>query len=48
VISGGIASLTLGRWQLAALAGESTIGLATPTGQIQVGALGEVFGTARF
>jgi hypothetical protein len=44
VISGGIASLTLGRWQLGALAGESTVNL----NQGQVGALGEVFGTARF
>jgi hypothetical protein len=44
VISGGIASLTLGRWQIGALAGESTVNL----NQGQVGALGEVFGTARF
>jgi hypothetical protein len=44
VISGGIASLTLGRWQLGALAGESSVGL----NQGQIGALGEVFGTARF
>jgi hypothetical protein len=44
VISGGIASLTLGRWQLGALGGESTVGL----NQGQVGGLGEVFATARF
>jgi hypothetical protein len=44
VIGGGIASLTLGRWQLGALGGESTVGL----NQGQVGGLGEVFATARF
>jgi hypothetical protein len=44
VLSGAIASLTLGRWQLAALGGESTVGL----NQGQIGGLGEVFGTARF
>jgi hypothetical protein len=44
VVSGAIASLTLGRWQLGALGGESTIGL----NQGQVGGLAEVFGTARF
>lgn len=44
VISGGIASLTLDRWQIAALGGESTVGL----NQGQVGALGEIFATARF
>jgi len=44
VIGGAIASLTLGRWQLGALVGESTVNL----NQGQVGALGEVFGTARF
>jgi hypothetical protein len=44
VISGGIASFTTGRWQLGALLGESTVGLS----QGQAGALGEVFGSARF
>jgi hypothetical protein len=44
VIGGAIASLTLGRWQLGALGGESTVGL----NQGQVGGLAEVFGTARF
>jgi hypothetical protein len=44
VVSGAMASLTLGRWQLAGLAGESSIGLD----QGQVGVLGEVFGTGRF
>ncbi len=44
VISGAIASLTLGRWQLGLLGGESTVGLA----QGQLGALGEIFATARF
>jgi hypothetical protein len=44
IISGGIASLTLGRWQVGALVGESTVGL----NQGQMGALGEVFGSARF
>jgi len=49
VIAGGIASLTLGHWQLGALGGESTVGLGVPTTvKVQVGALGEVFGTARF
>jgi hypothetical protein len=47
VIAGAIASLTLGRWQLAALGGESTVGLNNGT-QIRVGALGEIFATARF
>lgn len=46
-ISGAIASLTLGRWQIAGLGGESTVGLNDNT-QIRVGALGEIFGTARF
>jgi len=44
VIGGAIASLTLGRWQVAGLGGVSTIGL----NQGQVGALGEVFATVRF
>jgi hypothetical protein len=44
MIGGGIASLTLGGWQIAGLGGESTVGL----NRGQVGALGEVFGTARF
>ncbi len=49
VISGGIASVTLGRWQIGALAGESTVGLGLPTTvKVQVGGLGEMFGTARF
>jgi hypothetical protein len=46
VIAGGIASLTHGRWQLGALAGESTVGLAVGS-TVHAGALGEVFGTAR-
>jgi hypothetical protein len=44
VIGGGIASLTLGQYQVAALAGATTLGLA----QGQVGALGQVFGSIRF
>jgi hypothetical protein len=44
VIGGVIASLTIDRYQIAALVGASTIGLA----QEQVGAMGQVFGTARF
>jgi hypothetical protein len=44
VISGGIASLTLSRWQVGALVGESSVGL----NQGQYGFLGEVFGSARF
>jgi len=47
VIAGGIASVTLGRWQVAALGGESTVGLNQGT-QIKAGALAEIFGTARF
>jgi hypothetical protein len=47
VVSGGIASLTLGRWQIAGLGGESTIGLSQGTA-VRVGALGELFATARF
>jgi hypothetical protein len=47
VTSGAIASLTLGRWQIGALGGESTIGLSG-TPQIRAGGLGEMFGTARF
>jgi hypothetical protein len=43
-LGGAIASLTLGRYQLAGLAGASTLGLA----QGQAGALGQIFGTARF
>jgi hypothetical protein len=44
LIGGGIASLTLGRYQIGALAGGSTIGLA----QGQAGALGQLFANARF
>jgi hypothetical protein len=44
VRGGGIASLTLGRYQVGALAGASTLGLAPG----QAGALGQIFGTARF
>jgi len=44
IVGGGIASLTLGRWQVAALVGGSTIGLA----QGQAGALGQLMLTARF
>ncbi len=44
VISGAIASLTLGRWQVAGLVGENTIGL----NQGQVGGYGQIFATARF
>ena len=47
VISGGIASLTLGRWQLAGLGGESTVNL-NQGASVRVGALVEVFATARF
>jgi len=47
VIAGGIASLTLSRWQLACLGGESTVGLNNGA-QVRAGALGEVFGTVRF
>jgi hypothetical protein len=47
VVSGAIASLTLGRWQIAALGGESTIGLSQTTA-VKVGGLGEMFATARF
>lgn len=47
VISGGIASLTLGGWQIAGLGGESTINLNQGT-QVRFGVLVEVFGTARF
>jgi hypothetical protein len=47
LISGAIASLTLGRWQLAGLGGESTLGLNNgPT--VRAGAFGEVFASARF
>jgi|GEM_PF-1288181 len=44
VIAGAIASLTLGRYQLGALGGGSTIGLD----QGHIGALAQIFGTARF
>jgi hypothetical protein len=44
IVGGAIASLTLGRWQVAALVGASTIGLA----QGQAGALGQLMLTARF
>jgi hypothetical protein len=44
VIGGGIGSLTLGRYQVGALAGASSLGLVQGT----LGALGQVFGTARF
>ena len=44
IVGGGIASLTLGRWQVATLVGASTIGLA----QGQAGALGQLMLTARF
>jgi hypothetical protein len=44
LIGGGIASLTLGRFQVGALGGGSTIGLA----QGQAGALGQLFASARF
>jgi hypothetical protein len=43
-MGGAIASLTLGRYQVGALAGASTLGLA----QWHAGALGQLFGTARF
>jgi len=46
VIGGAIASYTRGRWQLGALAGESTVGLAVGS-TVHAGALGEIFGTAR-
>jgi hypothetical protein len=44
VIGGGLASLTIGKWQVAGLGGASTVGLD----QGNVGGLGEVFATARF
>jgi hypothetical protein len=44
VIGGGIVSLTLGQFQVGALGGGSTIGLA----QGQAGALGQLFASARF
>jgi hypothetical protein len=44
LVGGGIASLTLGRFQVGALGGGSTIGLA----QGQAGALGQLFASARF
>ena len=46
VIAGGLASLTFGRWQFGALAGESTVGLAVGS-SLQAGVLGELFATAR-
>lgn len=46
VISGGIASFTFGRWQLGALAGESTVGLAVQS-SVRVGSLEEVFASTR-
>jgi hypothetical protein len=45
VATGAIASLTLGRWQVGALGGASTIGQAQ---QGQFGGLAQLFGTARF
>lgn len=44
VVAGALASLTLGRWQIAGLGGVSTIGLD----QGHAGALGELFATVRF
>lgn len=44
LVGGAIASLTLGRFQVGALVGGSTIGLA----QGQAGALGQIFASARF
>jgi hypothetical protein len=44
VIGGAIASLTLGHYQVGALAGASTLGLA----QGHAGGLGQLFATARF
>ena len=44
VVGGGIASLTLSRYQVGALAGASSLGLD----QGHVGALGQLFATARF
>ncbi len=44
VLGGAIASLTLGQYQIGALAGASTLGLA----QGHVGGLGQLFATARF
>jgi hypothetical protein len=43
-VGGGIASLTLGRYHLGALAGPTTLGLDPG----HVGALGQIFGSARF
>jgi hypothetical protein len=44
LVGGGIASVTLSRYQIGALAGASSLGLL----QGQVGALGQLFATARF
>jgi hypothetical protein len=44
VVGGGLASLTLGQYQLGALAGASSLGLD----QGHFGALGQLFGTVRF
>jgi hypothetical protein len=44
VIGGVIVSVTLDRWQIAGLGGETTAG----RDQSRVGALGQIFGTARF
>jgi hypothetical protein len=44
LVGGGIASLTLGQFQVGALGGGSTIGLARG----QAGALGQLFASARF
>jgi hypothetical protein len=44
VVAGGLASLTLGRYQIGALAGASSVGLA----QGRVGGLGQLLASARF
>jgi hypothetical protein len=44
VVGGGLASLTIDRYQVGALGGVSSIGLA----QGQIGGLGQLFGTVRF
>jgi hypothetical protein len=44
LVSGGLASVTFGQWQVGTLVGENTIGLNPG----QVGAFGQLFATVRF
>jgi len=50
LIGGAIASLTVGRFQIGALGGVSTVGIAPtqPTALARAGGLGQLFATARF